>query len=253
MIQKEVVKNINKDYLRMECEAVPETNKYEYRMMNVDSIYGLLPCHIRYLNGIAYLYYDISLTKSFSNTFEKRSIVAKDMEKLIKAIRTTMESLERHLLEGENLVFDPELIFLDNQTEDIYFIYYPYMSKRSGSDFMKLVEFLTIHIDHDDNELVNKVYQLYEKMESLDDKIPFKDICTFLESKIKNNYQIIERKQERSQSEMIKEEEKCNQIIPIKETPAKLSLFEYRKGKIREKRIAYAVEEPFIDEEYDKK
>ena len=242
MIQKEIVKNINKNYVRMECDAVPETNQYEYRMMNVDSIYGLLPCHIRFINGKAYLYYDISATNSFSSVFAERAIKWEDMEKLAKAIRSTIESLEKHLLEGENLVFDPELIFLDTQSEEIYFIYYPYFTEKPGLNFLKLAEFISMHIDHEDEKLVEKVYRLYEQTVSVNDKLPFGEIFQFMENDMEGIMKLVSKRKECNEkhAEIINQEE---HIIPFKEEPPALSLFEYRKGKIREKRIAYAVEE----------
>lgn len=248
MIQKEVIKNMNKNYLRMECDAIPETNRYEYRMMNVDSIYGLLPCHIRFINGNAYLYYDISVTNSFAEVFSKKNVTERDMEKLAKAIHSTLESLEKHLLEGENLVFDPELIFLDAQTEDIYFIYYPYFSQKLNSDFIKLAEFLTVHIDHEDDKLVEKVYRLYEKADSCNDKLPLGEIFRFMENDTENIMRLLARQEEYHKEYSVIEPEEEEVNIPIKNEPPALSLFEYRKGKIREKRIAYAVEESMPEE-----
>lgn len=257
-MQKEIIKNLNKDYLRMECDALPETNRYEYRMMNVDSICGLLPCHIRFLNGRAYLYYDISATKSFSSVYTQRKITGKDMEKLAQAIRSTMESLEKHLLEGENLVFDPELIFMDTQTEDIYFLYYPYYSESVGLNFLKLAEFVSTHIDHEDDTLVEKTYQLYERTVSCNDKLPLNEIFQFMENDMQGIMQLLAKQKEKEaqKADCVTEdtEEKIPEtIFPVRDEPPALSLFEYRKGKIREKRIAYAVEEPSLKEKYEEK
>ncbi len=252
-MQKEIIKNLNKNYLRMECDAVPETNKYEYRMMNVDSIYGLLPCHIRFINGSAYLYYDVSATNSFASVFSNRNITRKDMEKLAQAIRSTIESLEKHLLEGVNLVFDPELIFLDTQTEDIYFIYYPYYAENPGLNFLKLAEFLSTHIDHEDEDLVEKTYRLYEQTVSCSDKLPLGEIFQFMENDMEGVMELLVKKKERDMQKQEIEGEKTESIVSIKEEPSALSLFEYRKGKIREKRIAYAVEESSLKEKYEEK
>lgn len=252
-MEKEIIKNLNKDYLRMECDAVPETNKYEYRMMNVDSICGLLPCHIRYINGSAYLYYDISAAKSFSSVFSSRKITPKDMEKLAQAIRSTIASLEKHLLEGANLIFDPDLIFMDVQSEDIYFLYYPYYPVSPGLNFLKLAEFISTHIDHEDETLVEKTYQLYERTVSCNDKLPLNEIFGFMENDMDNIMRLIEKKKKIEGQAGQEKEEDSEPAAPLKEEPPALSLFEYRKGKIREKRIAYAVEEPSLKDKYDDK
>lgn len=267
MLKKELVNNLNKNYLRMECDASEDINKYEYKMMNVDNIVGLLPCHVRFINSTSYLYYEITATTTMAEVFANRKMEKKDLKKLAMAINHTIDSLEEYLLEGENIVFDPEYIFMDAQSEEIFFIYYPYYGTMNKENFLQLAEFLVTHINHDDEKLITKTYELYEQATIGRNKVNLKEIFRYLDSDAlldliqytDSQEKIVDYISPQEELQMVMEdEEMVNEIekievVPEKEKPMVLSLFEYKKGKLQEKRISYAVEEKSIVETYIEK
>ena len=74
MLQTEFTRGLNCNYLRLLLEKEPEEKRYQYCILTRGGIRGLLPCSLRYINGDAYLYYDISSTQNVAQLYGGRKI-----------------------------------------------------------------------------------------------------------------------------------------------------------------------------------
>lgn len=74
MLQTEYIKNLNCNYERILLDRLPDENRYQYCIIGRGGIKGLLPSSLRYINGLAYLYYDITSTQNVVQLYAGRNI-----------------------------------------------------------------------------------------------------------------------------------------------------------------------------------
>lgn len=161
MIQTEYVRNLNCNYERVLLDQQPEENRYQYCIVGRGGIRRLLPCSLRYINGMAYLYYDVSSTQNIAQLYLNKSIGREWIRDFLWNMKKVQLELNRFLLEDRNLIWYPEHIFQDLEKKDFCFMYIPYYEGDNG--FQKLLDYFVEHIDYEDEGLVDCVYTFYEK------------------------------------------------------------------------------------------
>lgn len=161
IIKTEYIRNLNCNYVRMTLEEKPKESRYQYCILNRGGIRFLLPCSLRYIDGEAYLYYDISSTQNIAQLFAGKTLGREWMRDFLWGMERMQQELSRFLLEGRNVVWDPEQIYQDLEKKNFYFMYVPYCRKDTG--FKRLLEFWVEHIDYGDEALVEFVYGLHEQ------------------------------------------------------------------------------------------
>ena len=67
-------KDTIRSYMIIACPPEAETKGYQYRMLEMNRIDGLLPCSIRHIDGIKYLYYDISSLQPIQRMYEHKGL-----------------------------------------------------------------------------------------------------------------------------------------------------------------------------------
>lgn len=163
MLNIEYVRSLNSNYERIQLDKIPEERKYQYCILSRCQIKGLLPCNLRYINGIAYLYYNISSRQNLALLYGSRSINREWVRDFVWSLKQVQQELGRYLLDMNNILWYPEQIFQDLESNVFSFLYVPYYE--GDSSFLKLMEFWVEHIDYDDEVLVDCVYRMYERLE----------------------------------------------------------------------------------------
>ena len=163
MLNVEYVRSLNCNYERILLDRMPEEKRYQYSILGRCKINGLLPCSLRYIDGKAYLYYDISSKQNVALLYGGRCITREWVRDFLWSLRHIRQELSRFLLDIDNIIWYPEQIFQELEDNVFSFLYIPYYEGESG--FMKLMEFWVEHIDYNDEVLVDCVYRMYEKME----------------------------------------------------------------------------------------
>jgi FOG: FHA domain len=245
MLQTEYVRNLHCNYERIFLDRKPEDTKYQYCILNRGGIKGLLPCSLRYINGLAYLYYDISSKQNIVQLFEKRAITREWLQDFLWSYRQIQQELDRFLLDEHNVIWYPEQVFLDLDNHTFSFMYIPYYKQENG--FGKLVEFWVEHIDYGDEALVEFVYRVYDRLEKNGD--------AYLQGQIfedaKRLEQRVTEKQESSEilnlvnpeQETLQSEAGYEQSPGVKEEKKKLfGIFEGKRRKNKEARDNYRLE-----------
>ena len=164
-MQTEFVRSLNANYERILLDHKPEEQKYQYCIVGRGGIGGILPCSLRYINGLAYLYYDISSKQNISQCFEKKCISREWMKDFFWAIDRIKIEMKRFLLDESNIMLYPEQIYQDIETNAFYFLYIPYYEGDRGLE--KLLEYFIESVDYDDDELVEFVYKIYDNYSKL--------------------------------------------------------------------------------------
>lgn len=163
MFETEYVRNLHCNYERFLLPQKPEEKRYQYCILSRGGIRGLLSCSLRYVNGKAYLYYDITSRQNVAQLYQKSVIDRKWLGDFIESVRQLQLELERFLLQEHNILWEPDQIFQDLEKNEFSFIYIPYFEGENR--FLKLLGFLVEHIDYEDDRLVECVYRMYEQME----------------------------------------------------------------------------------------
>lgn len=163
MLHTEYVRSLNCNYERILLDTKPEEKRYQYCILSRGGIKGLLPCSLRYIDGLAYLYYDISSRQNVSQLFHSRTITRAWVSDFMWSFRQTQQELGRFLLDIGNIIWYPEHIFQELESNIFSFTYIPYYGGEES--FIKLIEFWVEHIDYDDEVLVDCVYHMYEQLE----------------------------------------------------------------------------------------
>lgn len=164
MLQTEFVRNLNCNYERILLDVNPENKRYQYCILSRGGIKGLLTSSLRYINGQAYLYYDISSKQNVVQLYSTKPLTRKWLKDFLWSFRRIREELSRFLLDEQHILWFPQEIFRDLESGAFFFLYVPYYEEDNG--FKKLLEFMVEHIDYDDEELVECVYHMYEQFEN---------------------------------------------------------------------------------------
>ncbi len=195
MLQTEYVRSLHSNYERVLLEEKPEEKRYQYCILSRGGIKGLLSCSLRYLDGRAYIYYDISSMQNIAQFYGSRPITREWMKDFMWSLRQIQQELGRFLLDDRNILLMPEQIFQEVESRKFAFLYIPYYEGKNG--FSELVEFWVEHIDYEDEELVDFVYKVYEQFEQRGED--------YWQTQIFNDAGILEK--ERPAPEMKTEEE----------------------------------------------
>ena len=149
------------NYMVLEAAQEIRGDEYQVRMMLVNPIPGLLRCRLRCVDGTASFHYEITSRQPAARIFEQRPIGSEDIRALVMGISRVLGGLEKYLLEDECLLLDPELIYMDVETREMFFCYLPFYKGDLPESFRGLAEYLLKHLDHEDGQAVLWGYQLY--------------------------------------------------------------------------------------------
>lgn len=252
MLNTEYIRSLNANYERLLLKQKPEEKRYQYCMISRGGIKGLLPCSLRYIDGDAYLYYDITSKQNIAQLFEKRSITRQWLLDFLWSMRRVRREMSRFLLEESNLIWFPQHVYQDLEKKDFYFIYMPYCEQNTG--FQELMEYFIENIDYQDESLVEYLYKAYEQYEAageiyLQNKI-FEDAECLKDVKKDNDVSEEELDKEDIEDGVIddveqiktREEENKKQLETVRQTGEKKGLFNFwesRRKKDKQERESY--------------
>lgn len=240
MLQTEYIRSLNCNYERILLDKKPEERRYQYCILSRGGIKGLLPCSLRYINGMAYLYYDISSRQNIAQLYDTRAVTREWLKDFIWGMKQAQQELERFLLDCSNIVWYPEQIFQDLESRLFSFLYIPYYEGENS--FGALMDFLLEHIDYGDEALVECVYHIYEQYERNGEAYLqaqlFEDVEKLGEAERKvEEKELAAEAQEQKESPVFENEEAAENMREQKK--GILSLFEGRRKKQREQREDY--------------
>lgn len=188
-------KDLNHNYLIIKTQIQEGIQDYQHRMITGNNIKKLLSCKIRYVDEECHFYYEISSKQSLRNVFDKREMRFEQIYHLFAGMEEVQAEMEKYLLDDRCLLLCPDYIFTEPETEEYFFVYYPYNKQevieketdketdKEGRDNvtdMSLSEFLIDKVDQDDMDAVDVVYRIYELVQ--EDKFIISQIIKIFES-----------------------------------------------------------------------
>lgn len=183
-MEKEVeyISDGNYNYLRINC-GEERKNSYSFKMMTENSIKGLLPCRIRFVNGNTYIYYEIQSKQSLFYRYEIREIDYEALKNIFFHLSLLGEELEKYLLDINDIDFDEKYIYQNIETGETYFLFHP--NKEQKQSFSVFMEYIVKRINHKDAKAVKISYQLYDL--SRKERILVSEIKRLFEEEIEEN------------------------------------------------------------------
>ena len=134
---------------------------YRVRMLLDNKINGLLPVSHRMINGESKYYYEINSLQSMDRVYAKDELDHQQLCSLLKGCIRLYDALEEYLLDGSQIILKPEFIYLNMDSLEPYFVYYPYYENDARDSFAAFIEDLLRKVDHTDEQAVMLAYQVY--------------------------------------------------------------------------------------------
>lgn len=181
-MQKPVYKReLSHSYLIINDVLEETWNSYQYRMITRNKINGLLSCNERFLDGKTCLYYDISSRQSLAQIYEAAGIGYVQIRGIVDNLVQVQDVMAEYLLEEACLILEPEYIYMDLETEQLFFLYYPLSEdeQKRRNTYLSLAEFFLEHVDHGEEKAVTAAYQFYKM--SRTESFTIASFRTFLE------------------------------------------------------------------------
>ena len=134
----------------------------DVRIILQREIEGMIPVERCYIDGRGQYWYNISGKQALDSYTKLHTLEYSVFESIIIRICEQLETLEWNLLDGNGLLVDPELIFINGKGEDISFVFDPHCKRDILKEIQKLVEYLLSKLNHSSHEFVKVAYEVYE-------------------------------------------------------------------------------------------
>ena len=243
----EYIRNMQFGYMQIDTDK--PLSRMDEEMLSHNRIEGLLAIRWQQENDRYLLRYDITGKQALDVILEKESIEEEMLRNLLAGIFMVIKQMEKYLLSQSGILLQPETIFIDMKTEQIYFCYYPNEEEQLQKRFRQFMEYILAKTNHKNPIAVELAYGIYE--ESLKEEFVLSDITKKLEKKSETVYQAQEILQENSIEKETKDiviEENLNNKrkwnIFLEKWKVKCGAWINRKLKRREKQETQIVFEP---------
>jgi hypothetical protein len=160
ILQTKYFKDMNHNYLIIECPETVGNERYQLKMITDNTIPGLLRTSKRYINGEAFLYYEVNSLQALATMFEHRKMSKTMTLRLLDSLRRVLLEMRNFLLGDDGLLLKPEYIYVNWEKEEVFFIYYPFEDDVEQNQVKHLLEYLVRVIDHRDEQLTDMIYSM---------------------------------------------------------------------------------------------
>jgi hypothetical protein len=155
-------REIKHNYMIIDPEEM-EWEGYESRMLQNNSVEGLLPLQIRQTQDGIRFYYDITSRQPLLRLLEAQKWKAEQIRRLLIGIFGVLERMENYLIRESRILLDPEYIYVDPENTRIWLCIVPGLVRDFPEDFGRLLEKILEYVDHQDKESVVLAYGIYQE------------------------------------------------------------------------------------------
>lgn len=163
MFEAKYFRDYKHSYMILPCATAQPDKNYQCRLLISNKFEEILHCSLRYVNGTAYFYYDISSRTTLESLYRGRQFSFCQVRELFEQLYGIYCRLGDAFMDETKLVLLPEYIYYDLSRKKYIGLYYPeYEEDRPYEAFM---DYLLEHIDSQDERLADLLYQIYERAE----------------------------------------------------------------------------------------
>ena len=157
-----VIKETDQAYLSLDGFD-PQEYGYTVNMVQNCPLEGLLPIHIFFCDGKSLVRYRITGFTSLTERFNDSPLRLADLRNILYTLRDICQRLPEYLLSSEDLLLDPEKLFISPGDSKVHVCYIPGLPTMLPSSRMLLAEFLLKRTDHADQLASALVYRFYDQ------------------------------------------------------------------------------------------
>lgn len=139
-----------KKYLLIEREH--SENDYKERMLKNNNIPGILKLQTENFNGEEFWSFEIGSMRSIADVFDGGKLRYPELKSFFRGYAELQKRLEEYLLCDDEIIYEPEYIYWDDDKKKPFFVYVPGCRESDGEEL--LAEFLVEAADQKDPEAV---------------------------------------------------------------------------------------------------
>lgn len=151
------------NYMVLESPEEVQGSEYQVRMLLMNKIPGLLECRMRILDGRPVFYYEITSRQPLTRIYEKTGLGVEGLRQLLGGLHRGMESFGRYLLDVNDLILNPEYIYVDPEQGEVFLCCLPFYQSDVAEEFRSLAEYILKHLDHGSEGAVLWGYEIYSR------------------------------------------------------------------------------------------
>ncbi len=154
-----------KDYKKSCVLLTPDPkldlDSYPVRMLQYHTSDVLLPCSLQSMDNRTEFCYDITAKESLQDHLLHQKVKACDLRELLEEFIRMLSETEMFLLDADQILLQPELVFYDKENHHLQFCWFPGEKTEIYLQFRNLMEYLLPLLDHRDDEAVRIGYGVY--------------------------------------------------------------------------------------------
>ena len=159
----------NRTYAVIENEYETQDCEYEQKMLQKNTIAGLLKMQTRRINNKIMFFYDVTSRQTLDKIFSYKNLGWQDFVNVINGIENMARSVDDYMLGIDSVIISPETIFYDVAGTNIEFIYFPGTNKefiggKAEKQIKNLFDYMLEKFDHNDKDHLMDVYEIYQKI-----------------------------------------------------------------------------------------
>ncbi len=159
--EPEFIRGNQKSYIRVSCEA-SLLECYEYQMCSYNHISSFLEFQQRSENGRLYLYYEISGMQSLDIYLQAHKLKRVFAIQMVNALLKLSREVSEYALDFEKIIFIPRYVMVTSE-EELRFVYDFVGKEKNTEAFEKLLEAGIDYMDYQDELLMKKMFEFYER------------------------------------------------------------------------------------------
>ena len=161
-------------------------NDYRLHMLMKNDIEGFLKFCVSCVDGSVEFSYLISSKQSIKDWSDRQKLGFKELLNIIVGIIDIADKAHRYLLKIDDILLEPELIYMEYESNKVWFCYYPNSENNFYMKLKQLIQELLLVTEHGDRRAVELIYGIYEICGKTDFLI--KDIEGFVNKCNSNNF-----------------------------------------------------------------
>ena len=121
----EYKRDMNHNYLILGGEQEVDTSSYQVRMLAGNVLPSILKCRLQGLDGEIMFCYEITSKQSLTSIYEEKKFGPEDLQLIFGGFVQVMEEMAEYLLNPDQIILDPDFIYIDIEKRSLYFCYLP--------------------------------------------------------------------------------------------------------------------------------
>lgn len=157
-------RGINRSTLILTAEQDYKSEQDSIKMFQHNKIPYFLDMNIQQQNLCLQFHYDIISKRSIEQILDYKTLDYCLLQQILDAFDQACMQTERYMLQENDILLNPEFVFLDSQSEQVLFCYLPGYQSDICQQFQRFMEYLLQRLDHKDEKAVQLAYGVYQKV-----------------------------------------------------------------------------------------